>query len=234
MAVVTVDPRHSKKCQRNKDKSARQYKRCKCPLWLEWNENGIQFRKSAKTRTWEIANKGARKLEEELDLKAAGIEPQKKPDHISIQSAVDLYLKDMDQRGIKDRSKARRMLFGLRDCANEKNVILLKDVTARLLTEWRSSWTFKKDSDSPSVHWSVVKTFFKWAFSTDLIPADPSAKLKSLPCGRKQVCHFHATSSTEFWLQSVSAASALRRSIGSEPSSCSSVGLVFPAWTLRH
>jgi integrase/recombinase XerD len=187
MAVVTVYPRHSKKCQRNKDKSARQYKRCKCPLWLEWNENGIQFRKSAKTRTWEIANKAARKLEEELDLKALGIEPPKKADYISIQSATDLYLKDMAQRGIKDPSKARRMLFLLRDYANGKNVILLKDVTARLLTEWRSGWTFRKDSDSPAVHWSVVKTFFKWAFSTDLIPADPSAKLKSLPCGRKQV-----------------------------------------------
>jgi hypothetical protein len=79
------------------------------------------------------------------------------------------------------------MLSRLQDYANGKNVILLKDVTARLLTEWRSGWTFKKGSDSPAVHWSVVKTFFKWAFSTDLIPADPSAKLKSLPSGRHQV-----------------------------------------------
>lgn len=37
MAVGTVYPRHLKKCQRNKGKSARQYKRCKCPLWLEGN-----------------------------------------------------------------------------------------------------------------------------------------------------------------------------------------------------
>jgi len=56
--------------------------------WLEWNENGSQFRKSARTRTLEIADKAARKLEEELHLKAAGIEPQKKADHISIESAV--------------------------------------------------------------------------------------------------------------------------------------------------
>jgi len=44
----------------------------------------------------------------------------------------------------------------LLDYANEKNVVLLRDVTARLLTEWRSGWTFRKDSDSPSVHWSVA------------------------------------------------------------------------------
>ena len=113
MAVVTVYPRHSKKCQRNKDKSARQYRRCKCPPWLEWNEDGNQRRKSAKTRNWEIANKAARLLEEELDLKAIGMEPPKKAEHITIESAVNLYLKDMAQRGVKDSSKARRMLAWL-------------------------------------------------------------------------------------------------------------------------
>jgi len=104
----------------------------------------------------EIAHKAGRKLEEELDLKAMGTEPPKKAEHISIESAVNLYLKDMAQRGIKDSSKPRRMLAWLLDYANEKNVVLLRDVTARLLTEWRSGWTFRKDSDSPSVHWSVA------------------------------------------------------------------------------
>jgi len=184
MAVVTVYPRHSKKCPKSKEKNAGQYKRCNCPKWLRWGKNG---KKSAKTRTWEVANKAARKLEEELDLEAMGIEPPKKPDHLTIESAADLYLNDMVQRGIKDLSKARRMLARLRDYANARQVILLKDVSARLLTEWRGTWTFKRKSGSPAVHWSVVKTFFRWAFATDLIPADPSAKLKSLPSERNQV-----------------------------------------------
>jgi hypothetical protein len=184
MAVVTVYPRHSKKCQHAKGKNASQYKRCNCPKWLRWGKNG---KKSAKTRSWEVANRAARKLEEELELKAMGLEPTKKADHISIESAVDLYLKDMKQRGIRDPSKARRMLGRLREYANAKNVILLKDVSARLLMEWRNGWAFKINSDSPAVHWSVVKTFFKWAFSTDLIATNPSAKLMSLPSGRNQV-----------------------------------------------
>jgi integrase/recombinase XerD len=98
-----------------------------------------------------------------------------------------LYLADMARRGIEDRSKAKRMLYRLRDYANGRGTILLKDVTARLLTEWRSKWTFKVKSASPAVHWSVVKTFFRWAFATDLVLADPSAKLKSLPVVRTQV-----------------------------------------------
>jgi integrase/recombinase XerD len=160
-----------------------QHKRCKCRLWLRWGKNG---KRSAKTRSLEIATKAARKLEQELEFEALGIEAPKKPDHITIEAAVKLYLDDMTQR-VKDPSKPRRMLAWLREYAHQKGIILLKDVTALLLTEWRNGWTFKKDSDSPAVHWSVVKTFFKWAFSIDLIPTNPAAKLRSLPYGHNQV-----------------------------------------------
>ena len=182
--TVTVYARHGTKCSKSRERNAGQYKRCKCPLWLRWGKHG---KKSAGTRSWDIATKAARKMEQDLELEALGIEPIKKVDHITIESAADLYLGDMAQRGIKDPSKARRMLARLRDYANARQVTLLKDVSARLLTEWRSKWTFKVKSGSPAVHWSVVKTFFKWAFSTDLVPADPSAKLKPLPGGQNQV-----------------------------------------------
>jgi integrase/recombinase XerD len=183
---VTVYARHSRKCSKSGERGAGQYKRCKCPLWLQWGKNG---KKSAKTRSWDIAIKAARKLEEELELAANGIEPIKKADHITIEAAVDLYLRDMTQRALAKPTidKARRMLTRLRDYANGHGIILLKDVTARLLTEWRSTWTFKPKSSSPAVHWAVSKTFSKWAFRTDLIEADPSAKLKSLPSERNQV-----------------------------------------------
>jgi integrase/recombinase XerD len=184
MAVVMVFARHSEKCPKSKEKNAGQYRRCKCPLWLQWGKNG---KKSAKTRSWEIATKKARQLEEELECFSRGVEPPKKADHITIEAAASLYLDDMVQRGIKDCSKARRMLTRMRDYASTREVILLKDVSARLLTEWRSKWTFKVKSGSPAVHWSIVKTFFRWAYATDLVLTDPSAKLKSLPSVRTQV-----------------------------------------------
>jgi hypothetical protein len=128
---VTVYARHSSKCSKSGERGAGQYKRCKCPLWLRWGRDG---KKSAKTRSWDIATKTARKLEQELELEAIGEEPAKKAAHITIDSATDLYLADMAQRGIKDPSKARRMLARLRDYANARQAILLKDVSARLLT----------------------------------------------------------------------------------------------------
>lgn len=182
--IVTVYARHSVKCPHRKMKNAGQYRRCKCPLWLRW---GKCHKRSAGTRSWEIANKAARQLEQELEREALGIETPKPPDHVTIDSALELYLVDRSQRRIKDSSKAQRLLGRLRDYAYSRNVILLKDVSARMLTEWRATWTFNKDSGGPAVAWSVVKTFFRWAHSIDLIPADVSSKLRPLPSVRKQV-----------------------------------------------
>ena len=142
--TVTVYARHSSKCSKSKEKNAGQWKRCKCPLWLQWNGHGNQFKKSAKTRSWDIATKAARKLEEELELTVNGIEPPKKLEQITIEAAVDLYLSDMTQRALAKPTidKARRMLTRLRDYANARDIVLLKDVSARLLTEWRSTWVW--------------------------------------------------------------------------------------------
>jgi hypothetical protein len=73
MAVVKVYTRHSKQCPKSKEKNAGQYRRGKCPKWLRWGK-----KESAKTRSWEVATKKAHSLEQELDLKAMGIEPPKK------------------------------------------------------------------------------------------------------------------------------------------------------------
>lgn len=59
---------------------------------------GKSYKPSARTRSWEIANKAARKLEEELERAAWGIEQPKPPDHVTIEAAVELYLIDRAQR----------------------------------------------------------------------------------------------------------------------------------------
>ncbi len=65
--TVTVYARHGAKCPKSRERNTGQYKRCKCPLWLRW---GKHDKKSARTRSWDIATKAARKLEQELELAA--------------------------------------------------------------------------------------------------------------------------------------------------------------------
>ena len=135
----------------------------------------------------QLATKAARKLEDELEREALGIEQPRKPDHVTIDEALGLYLADRDQRGIRDSSKVLRLIGRLRNYSYARNVMHLKDITARMLTEWRATWTFRKDSSGPAVAWSIVRTFCRWAHSIDLVPSDVSSKLKSLPIVRKQV-----------------------------------------------
>ena len=94
--VVTVYARHSGKCPQSKVKNAGQYRRCKCPFWQRWDKCN---KRSARMRSWEIANKAARKLEEKLVREALGIETPKPPDHVTIDSALELYILDRVQRG---------------------------------------------------------------------------------------------------------------------------------------
>jgi hypothetical protein len=182
--VVNVYARHSGKCPQSKLRHVGQHRRCKCPLWLRW---GKSHRRSAKTRSWEIANKAARKLEEEFDRKASGIETPKPPDHVTIDTALELYLLDRSQREIKDSTKVQRLLGRLRNYAYSRNAVLLKDVSARMLTEWRATWTFRKDSSGPSVAWSIVKTFFRWAHCPNSLaePANANRRRGLLRSGLK-------------------------------------------------
>jgi hypothetical protein len=73
-----------------------------------------------------------------------GFETPKPPDHVTIDSALELYMLDRSQRGIKDSSKLQRLLGRLRNYAYARNVILLKDVSARMLTEWRAEGRLRK------------------------------------------------------------------------------------------
>jgi hypothetical protein len=97
MAVVNVYQRHSKKCLKRKEDKAGQQKRCRCRFRLRGGKNG---KRSAKTSTLEIATEAARKLEQELEFEALGIEAPKKPDHITIEAAVKLHLDRRTQRRV--------------------------------------------------------------------------------------------------------------------------------------
>jgi hypothetical protein len=50
--AITIFVRHRENCPRAGDEN---YKACKCSQHLRWSANGKQHRKSAKTRTWAIA-----------------------------------------------------------------------------------------------------------------------------------------------------------------------------------
>src|SRR4051794_32071229 len=57
---VILYKRHKASCPHQSDKN---YRRCRCSIWLECNAKGVQTRKSAKTFSWDTAQDKARAIE---------------------------------------------------------------------------------------------------------------------------------------------------------------------------
>lgn len=91
-AVPNVDvyARHSADCPHASDRA---YKRCRCPKWLTWREDGKEVRQSAKTRSWEKAQEVAVAIEDRFRRALKGDDVDL-PGQMTVAEAVRLYLED--------------------------------------------------------------------------------------------------------------------------------------------
>jgi hypothetical protein len=64
MPLVHIFTRHRKACSKRADS---QWKRCACPKFLHWSEDGEFRRVSARTSRWEDAHRLARRCEHQFE-----------------------------------------------------------------------------------------------------------------------------------------------------------------------
>lgn len=177
---ITVYTRHSKGCPQMKNTHS---KRCSCRKWLSYQRNGKQVRESARTRSWATATKLARKMEREHDDRRLGVAPTPKPGTTTIEDAVEGYLRKVgDPKEGREPStlvKPKRMTKLLMEFCDRQSppLVYMSELTPLLLENWRSGWTYKPGGQSLKIHDSIIRAFFKWCFTMDLIPTDPYAKL---------------------------------------------------------
>lgn len=70
--MLSVYTRHYPPCKRKNPA----WRRCKCPKWIQGTlDSGEFIRRSAKTRSWEKAEKLVRKLEKDPDQVPAQVAP---------------------------------------------------------------------------------------------------------------------------------------------------------------
>jgi integrase/recombinase XerD len=193
--MVTIFRRHNKNCPHKADRYS---KRCDCKLWFQFTINGHQRKMSAKTRSWEQANKLARKKEDALDrgVFSEAVPVQQAP--MTVAQAREKYLADKKVEGRTGRSALRKhinMTKRLLEWCNAHGIVFLKDITADNLKDWRNTWTFKRYGDNrPSyswkIHWAVSKAFFKHAFTFGWIPTNEAEKLNGFKVEHEQIQPF--------------------------------------------
>jgi hypothetical protein len=174
---VMVYKRHAASCAYRGDKN---HKRCRCAVWLEWNVNGKQTRKSAKTRSWELGLKKARSLE--IQAEDAELGKAAKPGAAkTVAEAIALFTdsKNGEDLAASTLYKHKLTLSRLQAFCEGEGLYFIKDVTLHHLTTWRAHWTFESPLAKRN-NQERVKSFFKFCYEAGLITANPAGQLSSI------------------------------------------------------
>ena len=154
--------------------------RYRCSVWLEYNVNGIQTRKSAKTFTWETAQEKADAiaktyLDAELGRGPAPAEAK------TIEQAIALFMDSKRDEDLAENTlyKHTRTMKRLQDFCDKQGVFFAKDITLAHLTSWRATWPFNSPLAKRN-NQERVKSFFKFCNNAGLIPTNPTAQLSTI------------------------------------------------------
>jgi hypothetical protein len=100
--MLNVYTRHATDCKHADDM---RWRRCRCRKWIRGVlANGVAVRESAKTRSWEQAERRARQMEADADPTVAHA---LKPHRITVQEAVETFLNDEEARVLKSVSRRK-------------------------------------------------------------------------------------------------------------------------------
>jgi integrase len=201
--TVTVLTRHKTACPKKNDP---QWKRCKCRKSLYIYEDGHRSYLSAKTRSWEQAEKMAQaerdkrdpvKIElqkiAELQAQEAEAAAAKAASQVTIDDALGRWMRSRKQMSDGTAATYRVVVRKIRGWATLKGLKFLKEVTPALLDEWRGLWSpdaerqhDRMGQTTQSHFLTRLKGFFSYATKIGLIPSDPSIALGSISIKSKQ------------------------------------------------
>jgi integrase len=204
--TVTVFVRHSANCK-DKERGG-EWRKCRCPkalLVYEGQGSGKNRRVSAKTRSWEQAEKRAQEIRDSWDPEKQELKrlrAQKEQQQVRLEEAVALFLADQITRlGDNGTVRNSRSLLGHLDPETrtvtragrlfkwvekynsdkpaDQRINYIADITPKHLTEWRASWRFASDTTGAQ-RWTRVKEFFNFCERQGWVSDNPARKLKDI------------------------------------------------------
>ena len=192
--TITVFARHSVNCPKQDDP---QWKRCKCRKSLYIREDGKTQYISAKTRSWEDAERFAQSERDKrnpvkIELqKIAESEAAKKAANLAtlkpLSEALDQWLAGMKGPGKTSINAYTSTTRRIQRWADSAGISYVSDVTPAQLDTWRGSWgPDAKDPEnrlaltSQAALLTRVKAFFRWATGMEYTKRNPALMLKAI------------------------------------------------------
>lgn len=183
--TISVFTRHNEDCAYKDNPQA---KRCKCRKYVYQYIDGKVKYTSAKTRSWEQAEKFAQSLRDEHDpvkQELARIAAEEAAKKAKLKAhAIEPSLKQWSARFTGDgkaaATKQSYVYFTqfLTEWAASQGFSALSDITPAALDAWVTSWNGSPHTRANRL--SRLRSFFKWASDLRLIESNPAAVLLSI------------------------------------------------------
>jgi len=130
--MLSVYTRHSNDCSKKDDIN---WRRCRCPKWINGTLDGRFIRRTAKTRSWEKA--------EELKRAWEVAASPKKLEAVTLEEAVEAYLADAKARELRPATLYKLQIIFRKQFlawAKDKGLRFLKEIDLSLLRDYRATW----------------------------------------------------------------------------------------------
>ena len=138
--TVTIYVRHSATCPHREDES---YPRCDCPKWLRWSRKGKQYRRSAETRTWGIAEDKQADLKAQIEAGEAGTVPTTSEARPTIAQALETLITAKESENISKATirKLRHQLKRFETFLADRGKHFPSEIQPSDLIDFRAGWS---------------------------------------------------------------------------------------------
>jgi integrase/recombinase XerD len=212
--MLSVYTRHYPPCAETDSN----YRRCRCPKWINGTlPSGNFIRLSARTRSWEKAERKARTLETDaetprgsafqssLTIKPAPTvsptpEPSRNATHeaapeasvrITIKQAVKDFLRDEESRQLaKTTTCQSKTLFQVQllEWARSESLVFLDQLTTAKLRDFRASWKNAALTTQRKHH--RLNGFFAFCIENEWLTRNASKKMKGVKASSEPTDYF--------------------------------------------
>ena len=180
--MLTIYRRHRKDCPQAADRISR---KCRCALWATGSLDGLPYRKTLKTRSFERAQQLVRDLEN-------GNQKEEKQKARTITAALAEFAMDCEQRNLA-RPTLKKLQF-LSRClakfAEERGVVLLADLSSEIVRAFRS--TRRVAPRTAAKELERLRSIFKFFSDNGWIERNPAKAMKAPITWEKPVEPFTA------------------------------------------
>ena len=169
--MLSIYRRHEKSCEHRA--AGRNYRRCKCPIWVDGFLGDRDIRQSLKLRDWTKAQDLVREWESAGKKTIAEAEP------ITIGQAWEQFLADAEARnlGPSTLSKYKLLRRRMEQFAGQFGLRLLREFDLATCRTFRTSWPLRNPAALKTLE--RLKSFFRFAADAGWIPESPTRFLKN-------------------------------------------------------